>query len=251
MKRLLTYAAVAMLVIGAGYVFAADNAFKARISDGAGGTSEVTFGDKDLTTYRVPKQTLVDQAGAEVLGQVTASPTANTLGDRLKTIADLINVAGGTTVDTSVTRPADTNAYTANDVWADSTSAPTTGGFTLTSACRASGGTGLLTDMIVFTSTAPGTLLQGEIWLFDSSVTAVNDNAAFALSDSDVLKLVGVVSFTVVANPSNAHHHVTGINYGYKCSGSTNLRFLVKVKNAYTPGNAEVLTVRAKVIYND
>lgn len=31
-------------------------------------------------------QTVVDQAGAEIFGEVTASPAANTLGDRLKTL---------------------------------------------------------------------------------------------------------------------------------------------------------------------
>lgn len=46
--------------------------------------------------------TLVDFAGNEILGEVTGSPTANTLGDRLKTIAADI-VAGTVTTNVSGT----------------------------------------------------------------------------------------------------------------------------------------------------
>src|SRR5512143_1679688 len=79
------------------------------------------------------------------------------------------------TVSTDVTRPSDVLAYAANDAWSDSTSAPTTGGFTSTGAARASGGSGLITDCIVTTSNDAATLLSGEIWFFDSAVTNIND----------------------------------------------------------------------------
>jgi hypothetical protein len=69
MKALHTIAVAALLVLMAAPVLAADNDFKARVSDGAGGSAEAVFGAKDLTTYIVPKQSLVDQDGNEVLGQ--------------------------------------------------------------------------------------------------------------------------------------------------------------------------------------
>lgn len=157
----------------------------------------------------------------------------------------------GSTIVQSVTRPADTTAYTANDAWADSTSSPTTGGFTLTSMARASGGSGVIDSVTITSTNDPATLLQGEIWLFDQAATAVNDNAAFALSDSDVANLVGVIPFTlqttVAGSGTNSYALVSGVGIGYTCSGSANLRYLIKVKNAYTPASAEVLKVRFAV----
>jgi len=153
------------------------------------------------------------------------------------------------TVTTTVTRPADTTAYAANDIWSDSTSAPTAGGFTFSSAARASGGSGLITDIGVINSAASA--LTGELWIFDSAVTAVNDNAAFALSDSDALLLVGIVPFLTEAQPSNAIAWLPNVNLGFTASGSANLRFLIKVKSAYTPISAETLTARLKILQID
>lgn len=150
------------------------------------------------------------------------------------------------TISTTVTRPADANAYTANDALADSTSAPTVGGFTLSSMARASGGSGTITDAVI--STSAGTALQGEIWLFDQAVTAVNDNAAFTVSDADILNLVGIIPFNCTdTTAANAVSYVTGLGIGYTCVGTANLRFLVKVMNAPSPASAEVLSVRVKV----
>lgn len=172
---------------------------------------------------------------------------ANT--DTLETL-----LAPGTTVTSTATRAADTNPYLANDTWADSASAPTAGGYTLTGMARASGGSGIIYDFLITSSNDPATLLQGELWIFDSAPTAVNDNAAFALSDADILKLVAVVPFTLVTSTAgsgtNSVAHVFPASpIAYTCVGSADLRYLVKVKNAYTPANAEVLTVRAKINY--
>jgi hypothetical protein len=240
----------------ASVAWAADNFV---VKDGNG--VEVTMGSKDLSDVHYPKHVPVDVAGVENVGAVGSTTCATDTGscnvnaklsriaERITSLITSVTATAGTTITATVTRPADTNIYAADDVWATSTSAPTSGGSTLTAACGASGGNGMLTDMLVITSIAG--VLQGEIWLFDSAVTEVNDNAAFALSDTDVAKLIGVVPFTVVANPSNSHQHVTGLNYGYTCVGSANLRYLVKVKSAYTPASAEVLTLRAKVLYVD
>lgn len=152
------------------------------------------------------------------------------------------------TCSTDITRPADTAIYAANDALSDSTSAPTSGGFTLTGAARVSGGSGIITDLIVTSSNNAATTLQGEVWIFDTSVTNVNDNAAFAISDAEVKTLVGVVPFTLVAGVNNSMKHVQNLSIGFTTVGSANLRYLVMVKNAYTPASAEVITVRAKVL---
>lgn len=150
------------------------------------------------------------------------------------------------TVSTTITRPSDTNAYAANDAFSNSTSAPTSGGFTFTSACRASGGYGTITDAVV--SASAGTAYQGELWIYDQAATNINDNSAFTSSDSDVQNLVGVIPFqTTDTTAANAISYVTGLNIGYTCVGTVNLRFLVKIMAAVTPASAEVLAVRIKV----
>lgn len=162
------------------------------------------------------------------------------------------HVGSFVTARTQVTRPADTNAYTANDALSDSTSAPTAGGYTLTGMGRISGGSGIITDLIFGMSTAAGTSLQGELWLFDQAITNINDNAAFSISDGDRDNIVAIVPFTTSSSgTNNASAHVTGLNIGYTCVGTANLRFLVKVINAYTPASAEVFTVRAKALQID
>lgn len=154
-------------------------------------------------------------------------------------------------VSTDITRPADTTAYAANDALSNSTSAPTSGGFTLSSICRKSGGSVLITDVIVTTSNDAATLLQGEVWIFNQSVTNINDNTAFAVSDSEIKTCVAKVPFALEDAGNNGFYHSQNLSILATASGSADLRFLVRVKNAYTPSNAEVITVIVKGIQVD
>ncbi len=182
----------------------------------------------------------------------------NNIGDvdvaSLPALAAGTNTIGGTfgffaTATTQFTRPNDTTTYAPGEAMANSDSAPTAGGFTLSNAARQSGGSGIITDMVIGLSTAAATPLQGEIWIFDTSVTAINDNATFTLSDSDRDKLVGIVPFATVSGATNnASAWVSGLNLGFTAVGSADLRYLVKVLNAYVPAAQEVLTVRAKIL---
>lgn len=162
-------------------------------------------------------------------------------------------LAPGATITSTATRMTDTTAYAANDAWANSDSAPTAGGYTLTGMGRASGGSGIIDDILIISSNDPATTLQAELWIFDSAPTAINDNAAFTLSDADAIKLVAVIPFTLVTtvagSGTNSAAHITRCQIGYTCVGTANLRYLVKVKNAYTPASGESLTVRAKIRY--
>lgn len=147
-----------------------------------------------------------------------------------------------TIFSTNITRPADTNIYAANDNLSNSTSAPTAGGFTFTSACRVAGGYGTIIGAIITASAA--TAYQGELWVFNQASTAVNDNAAFTVPDGDVqANLVAVIPFlTNDTTGANAISYVSDLQYPYTCVGSANLRYLVKVMAAVTPASAEVLS---------
>lgn len=155
------------------------------------------------------------------------------------------------TVKVDVTRPADTTAYAAGDCISDSTSAPTSGGFTITSAGRQSGGSCIITDVCVASSNDPATRLAGEIFIFDTSVTNVNDNAAFVVSDTEIKTCVAVIPFSLFDAGNNGYAHITGLNILATCSGSANLRFLLRARNAYTPANAEVLSFAFKLMQVD
>lgn len=162
-------------------------------------------------------------------------------------------IGDSVTISSTFTRPSDTTAYAANDNIETSTSAPTSGGLTLAGAARVSGGSGVITDVIIDSSADPATTLQGEVWLFEAAVSAnQNDNAAFALADADVLLLIAVIPFTlsstVAGSGTNSYAHVQNLNIGFTCIGTADLRYKVKAKAAYTPISAEVFQVRLKIL---
>jgi hypothetical protein len=162
------------------------------------------------------------------------------------------------TCSTDITRPNDTNPYASGDCLSDSTSAPTSGGFTFTSAARKSGGSGIITDLFVNSSIVGTTaiMLQAEMLVFDTSVTNVNDNAALTITDAEAKTVVARIPFVlapngVAASAINCSAHVQNLSIGFTCVGSANLRFLLHVKNAYVPAAQEVFTFRVKCIQLD
>ena len=168
----------------------------------------------------------------------------------LKTDTSVPTVAGfAGTATATITRPADAALYAANDAFSDSTTAPTSCGFTLASMCRASGGSGVLTDATFIYSTAQ--VVAGTIFIYDSAPTAQNDNAAWSVTDADQLKLVGTIPFVTVADALNSYHNVQNLNMGYTCSGTVNLRYMVKITTSYTPASGDTLTIRAKYIQSN
>lgn len=161
--------------------------------------------------------------------------------DAAKTVGFLVTCA------TQVTRPANTTTYAINDALADTT--PTTGGFTFTNAARASGGSGIITDIVIVFDEDAATPLQGEVFIFDQAVTAIADNAAFAISDAEARTCVGKVPFILEDIGNNGFYHAQALNIGFTCSGTANLRFLVRAKNAYVPTtNSSVITFIAKIM---
>jgi hypothetical protein len=155
------------------------------------------------------------------------------------------------TVKVDVTRPADTAVYAVADAIANSTSAPTSGGFTIAGAARASGGSCLITDVMVASSNPPATRLSGEIWIFDQSVTAINDNAVFGVTDAEIKNCIAIIPFSLFNAGNNNIAHVYGLSVLATCVGSADLRFLLRTRNAYTPASAEVLSFTFKLLQLD
>lgn len=82
------------------------------IKDAGGTTRTARFvsSDASVAGLLMPGHTLLDQAEAEILGRVAASPTQHTIGDRLRKGARMFVAQA-----TQLTRPANTTAYTAGD----------------------------------------------------------------------------------------------------------------------------------------
>lgn len=164
-----------------------------------------------------------------------------------------VGAAGGHTVVVSgiVIRPNDSNDYTINDALSDSTSAPTV--LTIAGCARVNAGSGVITRISMSSSGNHATKPQFRLFIFDTAPAAINDNAAFTITDAEMLTVLpgGVVDFTTwtagndTANTGNCVSHSDPLNIPFKCgAASTSLFFLIKLLNAYDPYAQEVISVR-------
>lgn len=167
--------------------------------------------------------------------------------------AHLGEVGGRTRqITTTLTRPADTTAYAAGDAVTDSTSSPTV--ITFASAARVNNGSGTIIGATCVDSANQATKAQLELWLFDTTATPDNDNAAFTPTDAELLTIVGVIPFNVwyVGDATsgaggNAVSVAANLSLAYQCgAASTSLFGLVVVRNAYTPVSAEQFSIRLR-----
>lgn len=201
------------------------------------GTGGDTIASDDIGGIKFQRVKLIEGADGVNDGDVSAT---NPL--------PVVSTCYPVTVQTDVTRPADVLVYAVGDCISNSTSVPTAGGFTFTSAARVSGGCGIITDAIITSSNDPATRLAGEVFIFNQAATAVNDNVAFVVSDTEIKTCVAVIPFSCFDAGNNQLAHVTGLNIGFTCVGTANLRFLLRTRNAYTPASAEVITVTLKIL---
>ena len=147
-------------------------------------------------------------------------------------------------VNTTLTRPADTTAYAAGDAITDSTSAPTALSFTGFGASA--------TESIKIThATIAKSGVNTEtfqLWLFDSSPTATNDNSAFALTDANNDSCVAVLTFgTGLTAVNNSFYHLANLDVRIKlAAGSQTIYGLLKGAAGFTPLSAETFKITLK-----
>lgn len=148
-----------------------------------------------------------------------------------------------TTLSATYTRPANTTQYTANDALSDSTTAPTALTFGPASDVRANG---WLVGARCIDSVTGATLPQLRLFLFNASPTAINDNAAFTLSDALALTCIGYLDFitfvTIDDTGGGSLNSISIASVNQPIAVNQTLYGLVKVLNAYTPISAEVFT---------
>lgn len=152
-------------------------------------------------------------------------------------------------VTVTLTRPADTTQYAANDGVTNSTSAPTA--LTFSNALPAPGVNAVIRTAKLRKSTNVTTVATFRLWLFKAAPTPPNDNAAYSLPAADSLNLVGYIDFS---NPIAGTDCViyTGTLYPdvipFTITSGRNLRGILQATGAYAPGSAETFTLELGIL---
>lgn len=149
------------------------------------------------------------------------------------------------------TRPADTTPYTAGDAVSDDATTATAATFTLLGM-----GTGGIIQSVTLHKTDPDAVgADFDIYFFTTQPggTTYEDNAATAITDAVMQTCVGFVTLTASADGRSLSlsdlYCKTNLNLPYECAtGTSALYFVVIARGAYTPGNAEVFTLKVGAI---
>ncbi len=151
-------------------------------------------------------------------------------------------------VSVSFTRPANTTAYAVGDAVSNSTSAPTVLEFE--NIAQEQSKTIIVQEAIITSSQKGSPLPQFNLWLFNASPTAINDNAAFSLSDTENNTVQAVIPLTSQFSATlNSRVEATNLQRIVRTGSSTNSIYaLLEVTNVYTPASGETLTITLKGI---
>jgi hypothetical protein len=144
-----------------------------------------------------------------------------------------------------LTRPSDTNQYTALDAISDSTSAPTL--LTFSNVARANGGSGYITLVRMMTdqSTFTGQL---RIHFFHTAPSAINDNAPYTLLYANRANRIGHVDLSVGntegtgSTAANARCLSDGTNLPlpFVCAGSDrNIYAMIETLTTFNPASGQ------------
>jgi len=152
-------------------------------------------------------------------------------------------------VSDALTRPSNTTAYAAGEVISEVTSNEH---FAFDGIAAAGSRSGTIVSAICQSSTVESTKPDLELWLFDSNIANVADNSAFAVADSDLLDLVGVIDFPIAewkqglagaSGTGNSINQSHNLNIRYIADSGNRIYGQLVVRNAYSPISAEVFTV--------
>lgn len=127
---------------------------------------------------------------------------------RLTTVMDDVSATGNSANLTTAT-----TLYTAGDQLGDI--------IALSSMASATGGSGWIGSLTLLCDKI-GVIGSVRAWFFSASVTVAANNAAFAISDADMAKCVGTVSFPSPADATNASiATLTNVCLDYTCDATT------------------------------
>lgn len=179
-------------------------------------------------------------------------PTAN---NRLLAVAAgeaHLGAVGGhlSAVYVTVTRPADTNAYAANDAIADSASA---GALASAVLGRTATGNGLIVGLTLQNSNTAATHRM-EVDLYNASITAVNDNAEATRLAANKLKFIGTITLPALAKKTASSDQTEAsdftIRVPFQCAADGLIYFMPRTLDAHTPASGTTYTFCFHVAQN-
>jgi hypothetical protein len=160
----------------------------------------------------------------------------------------------GHTTGVSVTRPANTTTYTTGDVIGTAVTAT----LIIPNASFGEFDAGIIQQVIVSSSAYVAVAPTLELWLFDTVVADIADNAAFAPTDTEMATLIGIVELPTadwkIGAPTagaggNAVCVADNVSIPFNTKkGTSKIYGVLVVRNAYEPISGEVFTVRMQVI---
>jgi hypothetical protein len=187
----------------------------------------------------------VESGLAAVLAKLIAAPATEAKQDTANTaLAALMYRAAPIVSSATVTRPATTPTYDSTHNTFGDTTTPAGGG-TLANINRGAGKTSRLEDVLIVSSNGAATALQGELFIFNAAPTSPADNTLFTLTKADHLKLITRIPFALSPVGASASAAILNINKLCKPAAGQDLRFLVKVSNAYVGVASETLDIIA------
>lgn len=154
-----------------------------------------------------------------------------------------------------LTRSADTTAYAAGDIVANSATVPVVN--VLANAALANSRGGVINSLILIDSNKATTAGDFELWLFNAAYTATNDNAAFAPTDAEAATVEAIISLpgsaSIIGNAGTAAagnriYQINNIDKEFRCAASSkNLWWALVARNAYEPVSAEIFTLKLDI----
>lgn len=201
----------------------------------------------DWTSGTVTVKSISGVAEAGVgLGDITlAANNGVDIGDvDVATIAageTHIGEVGGADVIISQTPTVTAGAYSANDAVG--------GMLTFANAARASGLGGIIKSVVIVDDA--GQDAETELWLFDTTITAVGDNAGFTQTEAELHTVVAVISSTEGTWRASGTPSVCDIecSRGYTCTGTSLFGQLV-TRGTPTEVATDDITVRIQLVQN-
>lgn len=152
----------------------------------------------------------------KVTGTVVSTPTGT------QAISGTVSAGGFTGISSSTITMSVAGAYATGDYMGTSTTPQT-----FTNVCRSSGGTGIISGLIVSDKIATANV-EMELWLFSATFTAPTDNAAWAISDAEATTVIGTISLSTLnwkASSNNQVYCDTGINIPFDLPTGTSIYY--------------------------
>jgi len=160
----------------------------------------------------------------------------------------------GEPVEVTITRPADTTAYAANDVVSSSTTEPAAIILDLATAGVPAGGSGYLVKARFLTNQSSN-VARYRVHLYKSAPTPVNDNAPFTLLWANRANRIGVIDIpalnTAGAGSDAANALVADLRLAFKLApAETRLWAIVQILDGFTPASGQLFFLSVLVDRN-